>query len=169
MVRAADGQLEHLALGDCTLAVMLGGSRIATVTDHRMDAIAADAFAAMIEVPIGSAHKQAARMNFVRQQLPLRNMPEGYPLAGSKPEAAYEALTGSFPLAGVGQWVIMSDGAARYIDFGIGTWPDALRLLDEAGPEQLLAQLRAAEAADPAGRRWPRAKLHDDATLTCSP
>jgi hypothetical protein len=39
-----------------------------------------------------------------------------------------------------------------------------LVLLDENGPEELLRQVRAAEAVDPEGRQWPRTKRSDDAT-----
>jgi hypothetical protein len=37
-------------------------------------------------------------------------------------------------------------------------------MLDESGPEELLRQVRAAEAIDPEGRQWPRTKRSDDAT-----
>jgi hypothetical protein len=40
----------------------------------------------------------------------------------------------------------------------------AQALLDESGPEELLRQVRAAEAVDPEGRQWPRTKRSDDAT-----
>jgi hypothetical protein len=41
---------------------------------------------------------------------------------------------------------------------------DLGRLLDENGPDELLRQVRAAEAVDPEGRQWPRTKRSDDAT-----
>jgi hypothetical protein len=37
-------------------------------------------------------------------------------------------------------------------------------LLEENGPDELLRQVRAAEAVDPEGRQWPRTKRSDDAT-----
>ena len=37
-------------------------------------------------------------------------------------------------------------------------------LLDENGPDELLRQVRAAEAVDPESRQWPRTKRSDDAT-----
>jgi hypothetical protein len=37
--------------------------------------------------------------------------------------------------------------------------------LDESGPDELVRRARAAEAADPQGRRWPRTKSTDDATV----
>jgi len=32
------------------------------------------------------------------------------------------------------------------------------------GPEAIITQVRAAEASDPDGQRWPRGKRHDDAS-----
>jgi hypothetical protein len=56
-------------------------------------------------------------------------------------------------------------GASRLVDpFGLATWEEVLALLDESGPEELLRQVRAAEAVDPEGRQWPRTKRSDDAT-----
>jgi hypothetical protein len=49
--------------------------------------------------------------------------------------------------------------------FGLATWEELLALLDENGPEELLRQVRAAEAVDPEGRQWPRTKRSDDATV----
>ena len=56
-------------------------------------------------------------------------------------------------------------GASRLVDpFELATWEELLALLDESGPEELLRQVRAAEAVDPEGRQWPRTKRSDDAT-----
>jgi hypothetical protein len=61
--------------------------------------------------------------------------------------------------------VLLSDGASRLVDpFELATWEELLALLDESGPDELLRQVRAAEAVDPEGRQWPRTKHSDDAT-----
>jgi hypothetical protein len=61
--------------------------------------------------------------------------------------------------------VLLSDGASRLVDvFGLATWDELLVLLEESGPGELVRRVRAAEAADPQGRRWPRTKGSDDAT-----
>jgi hypothetical protein len=41
---------------------------------------------------------------------------------------------------------------------------ELLALLDESGSDELVRQVRAAEAVDPDGRQWPRTKRSDDAT-----
>ena len=44
----------------------------------------------------------------------------------------------------------LTDGAARYTErFGLGSWSDALRLLAESGPAELIAQVQGGRA----GRR----------------
>ena len=61
--------------------------------------------------------------------------------------------------------MLLSDGASRLVDpFRLATWEELLALLDESGPDELLHQVRAAEAVDPEGRQWPRTKRSDDAT-----
>jgi hypothetical protein len=61
--------------------------------------------------------------------------------------------------------VLLSDGASRLVDlFELATWEELLALPDENGPDELLRQVRAAEAVDPEGRQWPRTKRGDDAT-----
>jgi hypothetical protein len=45
---------------------------------------------------------------------------------------------------------LLSDGASRLVDlFELATWEELLALLDENGPDELLRQVRAAEATDP--------------------
>ena len=61
---------------------------------------------------------------------------------------------------------LLTDGASRIVDlYGIHSWPTALKLLDTAGPIDLLGQLRESEEADRIANRFPRVKLRDDATV----
>jgi hypothetical protein len=46
----------------------------------------------------------------------------------------------------------------------LATWEELLALLEENGPNELVQQVRAAEAVGPEGRQWPRTKRSDDAT-----
>jgi hypothetical protein len=60
---------------------------------------------------------------------------------------------------------VVSDGATRLVDrFSLLDWPSFLGILAEQGPEAIITQVRAAEASDPDGQRWPRGKRHDDAS-----
>jgi hypothetical protein len=94
-----------------------------------------------------------------------RNRPGGYWVAAADPQAASQAVTGTLPAKSLRRAVLLSDGASRLVDpFRLTTWEELLALMDENGPDELLRQVRAAEAVDLEGRQWPRTKRSDDAT-----
>jgi hypothetical protein len=116
-------------------------------------------------VPTGSALKLRRRAQLTRALRRARNRPGGYWVAAADPQAASQAVTGTLPGRSLLRAVLLSDGASRLADpFKLATWEELLALLDESGPEELLRQVRAAEAVDPEGRQWPRTKRSDDAT-----
>ena len=85
--------------------------------------------------------------------------------ARADPRAAAGARTGVLPLAALRGVGLFSDGATRVADrFGLLSWPSLLRVTRTEGPASLIARVREAEAGDPAAARWPRRKIHDDAT-----
>ncbi|WP_207928914.1 protein phosphatase 2C domain-containing protein [Actinomadura sp. 6K520] len=91
----------------------------------------------------------------------LRNSPGGFWVASTRPEAAYEGLTGEVPVAGLRRAAVLSDGASRLVErFGRMGWGDLLRLLDEEGPRELIRRTREAEGS----ATGPRGKRYDDAT-----
>lgn len=161
MVRRVHETVEYLVLGDSTFVADVDG-RIVTVSDKRIDAVGADLYQAMAALPTGTPEHQAARISFVENQRRMRNRRGGYPIASNDPDAAYEALTGAFSSAEVQRIALLSDGATRFVEFGLGSFADALDILGSAAPQRLFDQVRAAEASDPAGERWPRAKRRDD-------
>ena len=59
---------------------------------------------------------------------------------------------------------VLSDGAARLVEFGIVGWEQILTALDQKGPQGLIDEVRGVEATDLKGERWPRYKASDDAT-----
>jgi Protein phosphatase 2C len=86
--------------------------------------------------------------------------------ASTNPGAAGQARTETLPRDGLQAIALLSDGATRITDeYGLLSWPELTSVLREAGPAELLAQVRAAEHSDPEGARWPRSKLRDDATV----
>jgi hypothetical protein len=115
-------------------------------------------------VPVGSALKLRRRAQLTRARR-ARNRPGGYWVAAADPQAASQAVTGTLPAKRLQRAVLLSDGASRLVDlFELATWEELVALLDENGPDELLRQVRAAEAVDPEGRQWPRTKRSDDAT-----
>ena len=152
MVRALDERADYLALAD---AVLL----LDTVDGRKKEREAAN------RVPTGSALKLRRRAQLTRALRRARNRPGGYWVAAADPQAASQAVTGTLPGKSLHRAVLLSDGASRLVDpFQLATWEELLVLLDESGPDELLRQVRAAEAVDPEGRQWPRTKRNDDAT-----
>ena len=101
----------------------------------------------------------------VTEQRRDRNHPDGFWVASTDPAAAQHALTDTAPRDGLKRAAVLSDGATRLVDrFGLLDWPSFLEALTAHGPEAIIQQLRAAEAGDPDGQRWPRGKRHDDAS-----
>jgi hypothetical protein len=89
-----------------------------------------------------------------------RNSPDGFWVASTRPEAAYEALTGE--ASDVRRAALLSDGASRLVErFGLMDWTELLDLLGREGPEELIRRTRASEAQGP---ELPRGKRYDDAT-----
>ncbi|MBA9001311.1 MULTISPECIES: protein phosphatase 2C domain-containing protein [Thermomonospora] len=144
VVRALDGRLDWLVLADSPVLVDLG-DRLEVVHDDRT-------------ARLPSYTPEAVRA--------LRNSPGGFWVASTRPEAAYEALTGSAPLEDVRRAALFSDGATRLVErFGRLDWPALLDLLDREGPAELIRRTRAAEHAETETERARhRGKPHDDAT-----
>ena len=162
MLRCTTDRVEYLVLGDSTFVADVNGE-IITVSDKRIDAVGADLYQAMAALPTGTPEHQVARVAFVENQRRMRNRRVGgYPIASNDPDAALEALVGSFPADDVNRIALLSDGATRFVEFGLGTFVDALDILGSSAPEMLFDRVREAEASDPVGARWPRAKRQDD-------
>jgi hypothetical protein len=146
------------------------GRGVAQLGLDRLDADAlgdmqAGACVAKVMEPQIGGHHLAIGAQLTRALRRARNRPGGYWVAAADPEAARQAVTGTLPAKSLRRAVLLSDGASRLVDpFGLATWEELLALLEESGPDELLRQVRAAEAVDPEGRQWPRTKRSDDAT-----
>jgi hypothetical protein len=101
---------------------------------------------------------------------PPRVISDPHPAAAADPGAAAMAATGVLPAAGLRAVALLSDGATRIVDrYDVLTWPQAIDVVRDKGPEALITQVRAAEDSDPARERWPRFKFKDDATIVYWP
>ncbi|MGW1682309.1 protein phosphatase 2C domain-containing protein [Saccharopolyspora sp. NPDC002376] len=130
----AGGEVEYLVLADSPIVFDHGA-----IIDDRLD------------------HLPSYTQEAVRD---LRNHPDGFWVASTKPEAAYKAVQGS--LSNIRRAALLSDGASRYVEmFGLGGWTNLLDLLEQEGPTELLTRVRTAESTAP---KPSRGKLHDDAT-----
>lgn len=169
VLRTAGRALEYLVLGDVTV-LLDGADGLEVVVDDRVAATAvperrdADRFA------IGSSGKQSALVRMKHAELAVRNTAGGYWIAAADPDVARYARTGRVALARLRRFAVLTDGAAQLVEpFGLVDWAGLLDLLGSAGPGEAIRRLRAAEATDPEGRRWPRNKRSDDATIVFAP
>jgi len=144
ILRAHGDTIDWLVLADSPILLDLDGD-LQVVLDDRI------------------AHLPDYSLEAVRA---LRNSPEGFWVAGTRPDAAHEAVTGSAPLSSVRRAAIFSDGGSRLTEwFGLLDWPGLLHLLGEEGPSELIRLTREAEATLTEERRAVlRGKHHDDAT-----
>ncbi|NEB20242.1 protein phosphatase 2C domain-containing protein [Streptomyces coelicoflavus] len=165
-VRAGGGVLEYLVLGDSSLLLADKGGGADVVTDRRLDEVGKRLRGPVDALPTGSPEHSAALAEYRDALTGLRNRPGGFWIAGPDPRAAEHALTGSVSLEALASVTLLSDGATRLVDrFQLADWRQTLAVLDSSGPDELIRRVREVEAGDPDGRRWPRGKARDDATV----
>ncbi|MFD7509172.1 protein phosphatase 2C domain-containing protein [Streptomyces sp. NPDC059853] len=150
--RWSEHTVEYLVLCDTALLIRHQDGTVRPVLDDRLERVLAAARTA----PAG---ERAARVEG------LRNAPGGFFTAAADPAVAHRAVTGEVPRSGVRALAALTDGASRWTEvFRLGDWTRLFDVLEESGPHGLIARVRTAERADPAGTRHPRGKIHDDAS-----
>jgi hypothetical protein len=169
IARQRGDTLEYLVLCDSVLVLQPRAGEPRAITDTQLGETAAR-FRPAASLEPGTPEHDAAWRAYARRLEDARNQPGGYWLAAADPAAAGHALTGSEPLAGLSAVALLSDGASRLADrFHLATWAEICGILARDGPSGLIEQVRAAESGDPRGERWPRGKIHDDATAVFWP
>ena len=139
MLRWSGTAVEWLVLADSPILLDVG-TEVRLIRDDRVD-------------KLPSYTTEAVRA--------ARNSAGGFWVASTRPEAAYQALTGQ--AQGVRRAALLSDGAARLVErFGLMQWDELLDLLDAEGPAELIRRTRRAEEGNRAEGR--RGKRFDDAT-----
>jgi len=164
IIRLTNDHLDYLVLADSTLVLVDADDAKCVVSDDREAQVGRLLRSRHIMSPFGTpAHVQELR-RYIEDLRTHRNQPGGFWVAAAEPAAAYEAFTAS--ATGVRSAFLLSDGAARLVDrFQLLSWDDVVGILRLQGPEELVRRLRLAEASDPDGARWPRAKINDDASI----
>ncbi|GKQ34031.1 protein phosphatase 2C domain-containing protein [Streptomyces sp. A012304] len=164
-VRASEGTLEYLVLGDSSLLLADRDGATTALTDQRLDDVGKRLRGSVDALPTGSPEHAVALAEYRDALTGLRNRPGGFWIAGPDPQAAEHALTGTVSLDSLASVSLLSDGATRLVDrFELSSWQETLAVLGSSGPDELIRRVREAEAGDPHGRRWPRGKAYDDAT-----
>lgn len=167
--------LDVLVLGDSTI-LLDHGDRVTTVRDTRLASVAPE-LRHEIKTALASGHgyrdpdHERRRARLVKAERLHRNRDGGYWIAADQPRAADRALTARHPIGtgfpSVGRLLLMSDGVQRAASL-LSLYDSDERLfarVAQDAPEACIRQIRAAEANDPTGRRYPRIKLSDDASL----
>jgi hypothetical protein len=168
VLRERDQRVEYLLLFDSVI-VLDGSSGLVVVTDRRVDAFARQEDLATREHPIGSPAHWERVQELVAAQRRHRNQSGGYWVAGTKPAAAYHAVTGSRSHDQVDRAALLTDGVSCLVElYAAAGWPELLDSMQEHGPTHVISRVRELEDADPSGSRWPRYKRSDDATAAFS-
>ncbi|WP_381552913.1 integrase [Streptomyces eurythermus] len=164
--RINGARLEYLVLGDSSLLLEEKDGSTTVVTDRRLDEVGKRLRGPVDALPTGSPEHSAALADYREALTGLRNRPGGFWIAGPDPQAAEHALTGTVALDSLSTVTLLSDGATRLVDrFQLADWAQYLDVLACSGPDELIRRVREVEKSDPDGRRWPRGKAHDDATV----
>lgn len=143
LIRLRGDQLDFLTLADSPLIFDIDGE-VRVVTDDRTAHLTDYSYAGV----------SAAR-----------NTEGGFYVASTQPEAAYHAVTGSFPLDSVRRVAMLTDGASRLADyFRVSTWAEIMDTLSTRGPAHLIRETRHAESRGFGPDDGRRRKAHDDAT-----
>lgn len=175
IARARSTGLDYLAIGDCTLLVETdtGIARIGTQDEDSGDKWLATAIAAYHEQqhphdgePATSA--EAARAHVwprIRAVRNFMNTAEGYGVFSITPAPPEFVTLGAVAMPAGACALLASDGLMRLVDvFGAFDTAGLFRAAKQRGIEALLDQVRAIETSDAACRKFPRAKVSDDAT-----
>ncbi|MFC0112299.1 hypothetical protein [Kibdelosporangium aridum] len=143
MLRRRSDVLDYLVLGDSPLLVSRSG-KIEPILDERMANLDDYSYDAVMAV---------------------QNTPDGYYVASTMPEAAYQAVSGSIPVEGVDAAALLTDGASRLVDaFRLMSWEELFCLLSKEGPASLIARTRKVETDGVTASDGRKRKHHDDAT-----
>ncbi|GGW14762.1 MULTISPECIES: protein phosphatase 2C domain-containing protein [Streptomyces] len=165
-VRVGAEAVEYLVLGDSSLLLADKDGAVTAVSDRRLDEVGRQLRGPLDSLPTGTPEHARALAEYRDALTDRRNRPDGFWIAGPDSSAAEHAFAGTLPRSALASVTLLSDGATRLVDrFELASWREALDVINSSGPEELIRSVRAAEADDPDGRRWPRGKAHDDATV----
>ncbi|MFJ6837559.1 hypothetical protein [Streptomyces sp. NPDC091209] len=165
VLRQRSGVLDHLVLADSPV-VLEGHQGFSVITDLQVDEVLPELRAEVEQYETHTAEHKEALRRFITAQRQTRNTPTGYWVAAARPEAADHATVGTTPADAVRAAAVLSDGVSRLVtEYALATWSEVFTTLRSGGPQELIDTVRKAEATDPTGRRWPRYKSGDDASV----
>ncbi len=163
---AKAASLDYLVVCDSTLAVIGGGDET-VISDERIGPLGVTNDILKQGHGFDSDSYRKALCDLYDATHKRINVSGGFDVVGQDDGVIERALRGRIPLKPNQDVLLMSDGFTRAIDtLGLyKTWRDLHAGLKEKGGEEIIREIRATESADNQGRKYPRATVHDDATL----
>lgn len=169
LIRSINNGAEFAALGDCGALFEAPDGKIAYIDGAASPPIDENSLRELQtlqhEAPTASHRDIVKRLEpALRRNRVRMNTPEGYWILSVDETAAEHAHVVNRRIARA-PVVLMSDGFSRGMDMLGGLSPeDFYRLVLKQGAATVLERIRDIERADADCRRFPRFKVHDDAT-----
>jgi hypothetical protein len=156
---------EYYILGDSTIVFDMAAGELAARSDKRLKQLAAKDGERLLTTHAGTPEREPALVDLMHAQHPQRNVRGGYWIASTNPDAAARGFQGHVNRKELLRAALLSDGAAAAVErYDLMDWRSALDAMEEHGPQAIIRATREAENSDPDTERWPRSKVHDDAT-----
>lgn len=169
LMRQIGDQVEFTRLGDCLVLLERRDGSIHLLDDPVLGEIESGLKAQILDLRAGGmcdeAAIRAAMMPALRELRRRRNRSGGYGVLAAEEACLAMLQVDRFALGDLNRVLLVSDGYYRLVDvYGSHSDRDLLQQTAEHGPQEMLAVLRAIEAADTQGEKHPRLKMADDAT-----
>lgn len=169
VVSVAGDLVDIVSLGDSPVFIGLKDGSLVTMSDSRIAELDQAAVDAMVDRSRGlamtGARKRAAVNDILLANRQLKNKPDGYWILDPTGVALDHFNVMQFSVEDVDYVCAMSDGLERAFDlFGLADPAAFLAKATRESFDELLVRLRAEERQDPDFDRYPRLKMHDDAT-----
>lgn len=169
VVSVSGDSVDIVSLGDSPVFIGLKDGSLAIMSDSRIAELDQAAVDAMVDHSRGSAmtgvQKRAAVNDILLANRQLKNKPDGYWILDPSGVALDHFNVRRFSVKDIDYVCAMSDGLDRAFDlFGLADPATFLATATRDSFDELLVRLRAEENLDPDFDRYPRLKLHDDAS-----
>ncbi len=153
-VRLGEDSVDYLVLADVTI-LLETVEGLSVISDDRV-----------VDTVSDLEGQENIGAQVMERRARYRNQSGGYWVAAADPSIAEHTITGHIRHAGLRNAVLMTDGAARLVTpFAQTDWRGLLALAVGSSVASAIERVRSLEASDPDGKRWPRFKRSDDATI----
>lgn len=168
-VSVSGDSVDIVSLGDSPAFIGFKDGSFVTLSDARIADLDQTAVDATVDRSCGRAmtgmQKRAAVNDILLANRQLKNKPEGYWILDPTGVALEHLNVMQFSVEDIDYVCAMSDGLERAFDlFGLANPAAFLADATRESFDELLVRLRAEENLDPDFDRYPRLKLHDDAS-----